>query len=172
MAGQGLNLTEQTRRFTLSLLETAGEHFGVALQPVDIRFDLRGKAAGMVRFVSPGVPVIRYNRTLLEKYGDSFIRQTVPHEVAHVVVAARYPYRTAPHGQEWRSVMEFFGAEPSRCHAYQIDGTGVRRLARFGYRCGCREHQLTSIRRNRIARGERYYCRHCGELLKPDKTVG
>ena len=171
MTGQGLHLADQTRRFTLSLLESAGEHFGVSPRPVDIRFDLRGKAAGMVRFVASGMPVIRYNRRLLEKYGDSFIRQTVPHEVAHVVVSALFPYRTAPHGQEWRSVMAFFDAEHKRCHSYQIDGADGRQLARFSYRCGCRVHQLTAIRRNRIARGQRYYCRHCGELLIPEKTM-
>ncbi|MCB1753409.1 MAG: SprT-like domain-containing protein [Gammaproteobacteria bacterium] len=159
-------LEEQTTRFTLALMERAGRHFQVILHPVDIRFDLRGKAAGMVRFIASGETVIRYNRALLEKYRDNFIKQTVPHEVAHIVVAARHPYRTAPHGAEWRLVMAFFGAEPKRCHSYQVDGSEVRRLPRFSYRCGCREHMLTTIRRNRIARGQRYYCRYCGVLLR------
>jgi len=158
---------EEAKRFTQTLLTKAGEHFGVVLHPVEIRFDLRGKAAGMVRFSSSGPPVIRYNRALLEKYHDSFIRQTVPHEVAHIVVAAHYPFRVAPHGPEWRRVMVFFGAEPKRCHNYQVDGLDVRRLSRFSYRCGCREHMITAIRRNRIARGQRYYCRSCRKPLIP-----
>lgn len=162
---------EETKQLTLALIAQASEHFGLMLQPVDIRFDLNGRAAGMVRFVSSGTAVIRYNPVLLEKFRDSFIRQTVPHEVAHVVVAAHYPYRTAPHGPEWRLMMEFFGAEPRRCHTYPVDGSEVRRLRRFSYRCGCREHLITAIRRNRIARGQSYFCRYCGELLKPDKTV-
>ncbi|MCP5408831.1 MAG: SprT-like domain-containing protein [Chromatiaceae bacterium] len=168
MSGRDPNLEEQTKQFTLALLRQAGAHFGVILHPVDIRFDLRGKAAGMLRFTAPGEPVIRYNRALLEQYRDEFIKQTVPHEVAHLVVAALHPHRTAPHGPEWRMVISFFGAEPKRCHNFQVDESVIRRLPRFRYRCGCREHMLTSIRRNRIARGESYYCRHCGKLLKPD----
>jgi len=158
---------EQTRQRTLTLLAQAGAHFGVTLQPVDIRFDLRGRAAGMVRFFSSGTTIIRYNRAMLEKYRDSFVGQTVPHEVAHVVVAALYPYKTAPHGPEWRMIMSFFGADPTRCHAFQVDGTGARQLTRFSYRCDCREHRITAIRRNRILRGQDYYCRHCRELLRP-----
>lgn len=162
-----VDLISETVRYTLALLDRASEHFSLTLHPVDIRFDLRGKAAGMVRFATSGPPIIRYNRMLLESYPTYFITQTVPHEVAHVVVAALYPFRTAPHGSEWRQVMFFFGAEPKRCHALPVSGTVVRRVARFSYRCACREHSITSIRHNRIARGERYYCRHCSMLLQP-----
>ena len=171
MDKHGSNLAEEARKFTLALLQQAGEHFGLILEPVDIRFDLTGNAAGMVRFVASGPPTIRYNQALLEKYHQEFIKQTVPHEVAHVMVALLHPHRTAPHGPEWRQMMAFFGAEPKRCHAYQVDGPGIRRLTRFNYQCGCREHQITAIRRNRIARGQRYYCRHCGEFLKPEKLT-
>jgi len=160
------NPEEAVKQRTLVLLKEAGEHFKLRLEPVEIRFDLSGQAAGMVRFAPPGVPVIRYNRVLLEKYHDSFIKQTVPHEVAHVVVAALYPNRTAPHGPEWRLMMGFFNAEPKRCHNYRIERSSTRRLAHFNYLCGCRQHRITSIRHNRINRGQRYICRHCGKFLK------
>lgn len=163
------SVAHRATEITQALLQRACTHFRLKLPAVEIRFDLRGKAAGMVRFSVNGAPaIIRYNRAMLEQHHDDFLRETVPHEVAHVIVAARYRRRKAPHGAEWRSVMAFFGAEPRRCHQFPVDDQSARRLARFSYTCACREHQLTTIRHNRIISGQqRYYCRHCGEFLQP-----
>jgi len=164
------SVVQQAKQTTQALLQRAGDYFGVKLPAVDIRFDLRGKAAGMVRFSNTNIPIIRYNRAMLEKHRDNFLRQTVPHEVSHVVVATLYRHRAAPHGAEWQSVMAFFGAEPRRCHQFPVDNESARRLALFSYKCACREHQLTTIRHNRIMSGQRYYCRNCGEFLLPSSV--
>jgi len=155
------------RTRTLVLLDQAARHFGITAPPVEIRFDLRGRGAGQVRRQAGAVWTVRYNPLLLERHGEDFLTHTLPHEVAHVMAFRLHGAGIAPHGSEWRELMRFFGATPTRCHDYDVSDLGVRTLNRFHYRCGCRSHQLTSIRHQRIQRGQRYLCRACGQALEP-----
>lgn len=148
-------------------LRQARTRFGRRFPCPEVRWDLRGRAAGQVRLPLKGAPLIRFNLQLLRNNGDAFIDRTVPHEAAHLVVHRLYGRRARPHGPEWRSVMRLFGADASRCHDYDVSQATVRRLTRFPYRCDCREHQITSIRRNRMAAGQVYHCRVCGGRLRP-----
>jgi SprT protein len=133
---------------------------------VEIRFDLRGKSAGQVRIRPRGRYLIRYNLELLRRGGTDFLTRTVPHEVAHVIAHHRYGSSIQPHGPEWRAIMHDLGADASRCHNYDVSGLTQRRLSYFDYQCGCMSHRLSSIRHNRIAKGQRYLCRRCGEPLR------
>ena len=136
---------------------------------VEIHFDLRGQTAGMVRFTPTGTAHIRYNRDLLKENGEAFIRQIPAHEVAHVASRHIYGRQIRPHGPEWQSVMKALNADPSRCHSFDTRRTRVRRVGRSPYHCQCREHMISSIRVNRIQRGQRYLCRSCGEELRPGR---
>jgi SprT protein len=163
--GQLQQLLAQTRAKTEVLLG----HLPNA--EIEIRFDLRGKTAGQVRIRSRGQYLIRYNLELLKRGGIDFIDRTVPHEVAHVLAYHRYGPRIRPHGQEWQRIMRQFGAEPSRCHDYDVSGLSARQLTYFHYHCSCMEHQLSSIRHNKFAKGQRYRCRRCGETLRPGRLA-
>jgi SprT protein len=163
---QGKDFPSVTDR-TLALLKQAERHFHHAMPKIEIRFDLRGKSAGMVRFQEGNKPVVRYNMQLLSENHESFISQTVPHEVAHVVARSVFGAGIRPHGAEWRTVMAFFGSEATRCHEFDVSRSVSRRLRRFSYRCTCREHQLTSIRHNRVLAGQTYQCRICRSALTP-----
>jgi len=160
------SLLDEARRRTRTLLVQAAAHYGIPSPRVDIRFDLRGKAAGQVRFPRRGCPLIRYNPHLLQENGQRFLDRTLPHEVAHVIANRLFGARIRPHGAEWQAVMELFGADASRCHDFDTSRSTTRRLTRHAYHCGCREHALTSIRHNRILAGQRYYCRACGQVLE------
>ena len=120
----------------------------------------------MVKIVKKSEVLVRFNPVLLIENRDSFLAQTVPHEIAHVVAHSLHNRQIRPHGSEWQQVMHFFGAENRRCHSYDVQRSAPRRYRRFSYRCGCQEHQLTTIRHNRIAKGQRYICRSCRESLK------
>ena len=159
------------RRRAADLLERAARHFRTAIAPGEIRFDLRGKGAGQFRSRDGVRCEIRFNADLLARNGEDFLARTVPHETAHLVVFRLFGPRASPHGAEWRAVMRLFGAEPSRCHDYDVEGLQTRRLRRYHYRCGCRSHQLTSIRHNRVIQGQTYHCRSCGELLQRAPTA-
>ncbi len=157
---------EATQR-TLQLISQANQAFELSIQAPSILFDLKGQTAGMVKFLADGAIQIRYNRKLLEKNQLRYLAQTLPHEVAHIVARAQHGRQVRPHGHEWRSVMVFFGAEPLRCHSYDVSGITLRKLKRFNYKCQCKNHQLTTIRHNRVRRGQTYICRSCATALIP-----
>lgn len=153
---------------TRALIEKSEHHFMQAMPAVEVRFDLRGQAAGKVTFQKNSAPVISYNMALLLENKERFLSQTLPHEVAHIVARTLFGTDIKPHGPEWQGVMNLFGVEANRCHDYDTSRSRVRRLQRYSYRCDCGEYQLTSIRHFRILRGQSYYCRKCKQPLVKD----
>jgi SprT protein len=151
---------------TKQLLTLAEARLGIRIPDPTIRFDLRGKAAGQVRTTDGHGCLVRYNAHILRRHPDEFLAQTVPHEAAHVVAFNVFGPRVQPHGREWQAIMGMFGANPERCHNYDVAGLQTRRLRRHEYRCKCRTHELTSIRHNRVRGGQVYLCRYCGSPLK------
>lgn len=164
-------LSRKVRKATEACLQRARATISGAsrLPSVTLRFDLRGQAAGQMRATNRGRVEIRFNLVLARQNPDAFIAQTVPHEVAHLVVWHKHGRRARPHGPEWQAVMRQLGvSEPSRCHAFEIPEGEVRRQRRWPYRCACREYQLSTTRHNRIRRGQQIYsCPNCGEPLAP-----
>lgn len=164
-----LNLMLQARASlqTRELLKQALARLNLRPKALEIRFDLRGRAAGQARCGSRGPWIIRYNPVLLRQNGERFIAETVPHEVAHLVAYHRHGPRIRPHGAEWRAIMGQLGATPERCHQYDLSHIPRRTTRVFTYHCACAEHQLTSIRHRRILAGQTYLCRRCAEPLRP-----
>ncbi len=112
---------------------------------------------------------IRLNPVLLMENQLAFIDEVVPHELAHLLVW-KYFGRVAPHGKEWKWMMETVLEIPAR-RTHQFAVTSVRSQT-FPYRCRCQQHHLTLRRHNRILRGEtEYRCMHCGEILQPGEFV-
>ncbi len=160
------NLQHQAERLTGKFLDLAARHFDTEPATPRVCFDMRGTSAGQVRILDGGEYLVRYNAHLLERHPLAFLSRTVPHETAHVVAFSLFGPRVPPHGHEWRAIMALFGAAPERCHNYRVEGLQTRRLRRYEYHCGCRTHQLTSIRHNRIRAGQVYRCRQCGRSLE------
>ena len=126
-----------------------------------LRFDLRGHCAGQARYADW---TVRLNHALLLAHGEAFVRDTVPHEIAHLVAHAVHGPVIRPHGAEWRALMARLGAEPRVCHDYPV--TPARRTASFAYRCQCRMHNLGGVRHRRAQTGQVYRCRRCGDALR------
>ncbi len=150
------------RERTAAVLALARARFGVDLRQVPLHFDLRGLAAGQAR-LHPAA--LRYNLALAARELDDCLRDTVPHEVAHLVCHALHGRRARPHGPQWRAICLALGGNGERCHVLAVEP--ARRLALRPYRCECATVALTSIRENRIRRGARYLCRRCGSALRP-----
>lgn len=86
-----------------------------------IRFDLKGSTAGTAGYNvrNPAASVIRFSATLLRENPEHFLKQTVGHEVAHLLAHFINPDRRIdPHGREWRNVMWAFSLPANRCHSY------------------------------------------------------
>ncbi|MES9831063.1 MAG: SprT-like domain-containing protein [Candidatus Thiodiazotropha sp. DIVDIV] len=150
---------------TRQLLASAEQHFGLAPSHPSILFDLKGKAAGMLILHKNGLSKIRYNPDLLENYGQKFLKQTVPHEVAHLVARSLYGPTIKPHGKEWQAIMSFFKTPAIRCHSFDTKLSTVRSMRYFEYRCNCQNHRISAIRHNRVRSGITYLCRECGSSL-------
>lgn len=164
-------LREQAMARSQALLHRAEHHFARRIPTPEIRFDLRGRAAGLARLGPGRAGLLRYNARLLADNAAEFLAQTVAHEVAHLVAFHLHGPRIRPHGPEWRAVMRLFGVPAGRCHRFPVDQP-YRRLTRHLYHCPCRTHELTSIRHNRAQRGLRYLCRSCGQPLVAGRRAG
>lgn len=158
---------QQASALTWALLRRAALAYRTPVPELEIRFDLRGTAAGQARLLGQRCFLIRYHPELLGRQPERFMARTVPHEVAHVVTFCRFGAKVRPHGPEWRALMGFFGADAARCHDFDLTDLPRRTLRRFPYHCACGDQALTSIRHRRFLLGTRYRCPTCGEALCP-----
>lgn len=170
----------------LDCLDKAQARFGVNKVKCipQIRYNTTGTSGGKACW-NYGKPYIDINPILLNENVERVVEQTVPHEVAHIVVyevygeAARmrsYNGRreVAPHGWEWQQVMRLFGKEPDRCH--EMDVSSIKKLKNggreFHYKCNCMTHTMSIVKHNRISiKGYNYFCRRCKGKLVFDKMV-
>lgn len=86
-----------------------------------VHYDLKGQIAGMAATLlreRRGLPEqwIRIHPELLQRYPVRMIQQTIPHEVAHLVIDWYLPKVREPHGPEWMAVMIYFGRPPLAYH--------------------------------------------------------
>ncbi len=170
-------------------LQLAQSLYDQTFDPIEVLFDIKGKAAGMYR-VKRQLPakrasknilqrlttshtvsterVIRFNPWLFAKYPQDSWSNTIPHEVAHYLVDCLYGYhRVKAHGNEWQQVMRDLGAEPIVRANYDLSGIPQRRVKRYTYACDCRHVELSAYRHNKIRQGlQRYRCRDCGVDLQ------
>lgn len=129
----------------------------------EISFKLRGQKAGVAHLTENK---LRFNLQLYRANQEDFLRQTVPHEVAHMVAHQLFGPRIQPHGEEWQLIMRgVYGLVPERCHNYEVQ----RRVqTRYIYRCACTEggeFPFSSQRHRLVAQGRRYFCRRCKVTL-------
>lgn len=160
---QQRQITDQTNNY----IEQASILFSLKIKPVEITFNLKGRAAGMYR-VSRSKREIRYNAHIFSKFYEDNFNTTIPHEVAHYITDIIYGLRDIkPHGKEWKAVMHAFDADASVTANYDLSGIPLKKQRTFTYRCDCQEHQLTSVRHNRIKRNRaQYYCNYCKQSLQ------
>ena len=138
-----------------------------------VRFDLRGRTGGQAIIQEN---VIRVNSMLLAENFEDYIKQTIGHEVAHLIAHAVYGHgigrRIKPHGYEWKSVMHVFGLTADRCHQYDTSNARVRNTRKFVYSCNCKVHEVGPKVSRKIAMGYKYSCRDCKGVLKAGEQIG
>lgn len=166
-ADQQQQVIEETRTY----IKQAVKLFDVKNADVEIVFNLKGRSAGMYRVkrnIFRHKREIRYNPYIFSKYFDDNFKTTIPHEVAHYISDMIYGlHKIKPHGKEWKSIMHAFGVDAAVTANYDLTGIPLRYKTLFTYHCSCREHQLGTIRHNRIKnnRGQ-YYCNTCKQVLQ------
>ena len=162
----GVQQQGQVRKRTEYFIACAEDVFEQRFRRVPVRFDLSGTTAGMFRLHGRRGE-IRYNPWIFAKYFEENLRDTVPHEVAHYIIYAVFgDHGVKPHGPEWRDLMTVFGADPEVTFNMDLEGIPQRRQRTHPYHCGCRLHELSSTRHNRVQRRRgQYQCRVCNGTL-------
>lgn len=142
----------------------------------EVKFDLKGRAAGMYRVKQANLRTsreIRFNPHIFTRYFDDNIATTVPHEVAHYVCDIIYGLKNIkPHGKEWRQIMSDFGADDSVTASYDLTDIPYKKQRSVTYQCLCGDKQLSQTRHNRVIKRQyQYYCKTCKQTLKQKAIV-
>ncbi len=97
----------------------AAELYGLDMSRVGIRFDLKGSAAGMA--CRRGAQYyIRFNRDMLAREAfDHVLKDTVPHEIAHIVCFMN-PALGSNHNSGWERACVALGGNGTRCHEEDV----------------------------------------------------
>ncbi|OED40803.1 hypothetical protein ACH42_15650 [Endozoicomonas sp. (ex Bugula neritina AB1)] len=148
----------QTQQRVTELYTHAERHFTKRFKQPYIRLDLRGDSAGQAL---PGKCQLRFNPILLRENRDHFVKQTIAHEVAHLLAHELFGPRVQAHGKEWQAIMiNVFGLPADRCHTYDTRRSSKRHWL---YQCMCegKTIPLSTIRHNRVHKGTVYLCNQC-----------
>lgn len=153
-------LKMQVQRQLKRDLAKANDYFGKTFPTPTVSYEVKGLKAG-VAYLQQNE--IRLNPVLLSENGSAFVQQVVPHELAHLLVYQQFG-RVAPHGKEWKMVMETVLGVPA--HTYHCFDTTSVQGERFQYRCACQTHALSLRRHQAITQHRRQYlCRQCKQVL-------
>jgi SprT protein len=110
---------------------------------------------------------IRLSAPLWERAGAAEQKNTVKHEVCHLIAYKinNFIGSTEPHGKLWKACMIKAGEEPTRCHTVNRDGL-KRRQKRYKAKCRCMTHTVTATKRGKMLRGQVRVCRRCRGRLE------
>ena len=150
----------------LHFLDIAEHHYGMTFDCPTIVVRRMGTRGGTYHH---NKNLLTFNIDLMRENPEHYWNDTIPHEVAHLVVnwqARKQRQRPRPHGPEWQLVMQScYGLQALRCHSYQT--RPARCIPRnFLYRCHCREHRLTSIMHKKLSKHYQALCKSCRTQLK------
>ena len=151
----------------------------VSLGPIKIKFDLIGRCAAMANTWDKEEKqqgnVIRINEEYLVKNTEEFIKQIIPHEVAHLIANTKWQ-RRVKHGLAWQSIMiRVFELTPDRCHQFEAatNGRKHRWYTLTCLYCNCL-HRFSQRHYNVIVNTGGLHnrtCRQCKKSLKGGRII-
>ncbi len=149
----------------LETIERAQQVFGREFHFPKIIYKDMGTTAGRAQY---GTNTVWFSPTLFSQNVETYLARTVPHEIAHLVTDALYPFAKRHHGPEWKRVMQLLGVQDiTRCHNYDVTSVANRRTGiRFLYACNCagKQFEITTLIHKRIQGGQKRMCRKCKTL--------
>ncbi len=141
-----------------------------------IHFDLKGTRGGVHRSGH-----LHFNPVLLMENVETYINQTVPHEMAHHVQLLVYPESLTRmgfkknrkvHGDDWKEIMRLFGVPANRCHSYDTSSVKRRHFVRHPAYCQCNTpHSITMKLVNKIQAGRIFRCKTCKGVVSLNKQT-
>jgi predicted SprT family Zn-dependent metalloprotease len=156
------------------LIARAEELYKIKLPQVPIRFDLKGRAAGIAGYMrnrwtgeNSGF-YLRFNIEQMRSDTDwpHIINDTVPHEVAHTVCQA-FPRLGKNHDAGWKRVCKALGGNGSRTYSAEDAPEAAARRAPFVYiSTSGAQVNVTPIIHRKIQGGKVYIARQGGKLTR------
>lgn len=140
---------------------------GVEFIKPEIVYDLKGTTAGWasMRTVNDIKHyTIRLNLAALTnpEYKDYMLRQTIPHEVCHIVEFQLLGH--AAHGHAWQGLMLLLNIQPNRTHDLPLPK--ARQHIKYPHSCECKTHMVGRHVHNKILAGISYHCQDCRTRLQ------
>jgi SprT protein len=113
------DLIEEAEKNVKKKLDKANAILSMNLRFEGVKFFSRSKMAG---YVIPSQDNIVYlNLDLFKANFPQFVKDTIPHEVAHLFAYSLVGRREGHHGPTWKNVMRnVFRAEPNRTHSFDL----------------------------------------------------
>jgi hypothetical protein len=153
--------TQQVHARVAELLRQANELYGIRMPQIDVRCNLRGKCAGMAGYRVWGQFYVRFNIDMIGNDSwEHIIRETVPHEVAHIVCFFRKV--DDGHGRAWQATCRALGGTGERCHKEAVTYAKGRT---YYYRTTVGKIvALSQVRHRRVQQGQVYVYRDGGRV--------
>lgn len=128
-------------------INIAEAHYDRTFPMPKITYTLRGTIAGTA---TDATYTINLNAVLLNENQQTFIDRTVVHEFAHLVDGIvnpetrerGYGRKRSVHGPSWKNIMIRFGAEPSRCHTFDVSNCKTKNTSKHVWKCGCGQGEI------------------------------
>jgi SprT protein len=157
-----------------AVIEKGNKVLGVTLPHVDIRFDLRGRAAGMAGYQysyvkGPTNLYVRFNVEHMMLGGqtwDHLLNSTVEHELAHSFCQA-FPKHGRAHDTGWKNVCRILGGNGNRCYKAEEAPEAVAVQRPYAYTTSTGHLVAVSpIIHSKIQSGRAYTYRGKGSITK------
>lgn len=153
-------------------LELAAEKFGIDMDDVVIDFNAKGQVSAYAYYQN-GVYGLSFNPEAVEKYTEDMIKDTIPHEVAHLVGFKTIKYGIKGHNKNWKAATRMLGGSGERCHTYKLTPARKRTIHRYLYTTPSGVTiQTTAQKHNKIQSGHIFRVNRTGEYLLAEHFAG
>lgn len=156
-------------------LKLASDTYKVDLSPANVVVDntVKGKVAGWACPKRHGKYRLRFNLEAILNHNEQMTKDTIPHEVAHLVCFAR-PELGDGHNWGWKAVCRHLGGDDSRTHDMLLTPAKIVESRRVEYRMpsgricmvGPKHHKLIQSGNTGI------FMRNPKEFLRAEYWVG
>lgn len=144
----------------MELVDIGNAHYNLKLAYPFVHYNISHKAASGE--CTAKLARIGFNPWLLPHNFESYLQDTIPHEVAHYFEYHLSKIETTnPHNPLWYQIMAVFGVEgPHDCHNYELRHVPTLHSV-FLYRCSCKTWRIQTITHRKIVSGKDYTCNKC-----------
>lgn len=108
---------------------------------------------------------LRFNYKLYAAAPDLFIKEVVPHEVAHIVNYNMHE-RVIAHDFKWKYICLRLGGSGSTHLIKELYEILVSISPGYKYKCACTIHNLSTRIQKKIEKGASYSCKDCHKRIK------